>query len=69
MEKGSWVIEKTGKMQELHKAGIVSTSDLENKLYNHEVVVEQVRFIRPAGCRGDNSFLACTPIAGKHPSL
>lgn len=62
------MIEKTGKMQELHKAGIVSTSDLENKLYNHEVVVEQVRFIWLAGCRGDNS-LACTLKAGKHPHL
>ena len=43
--------------------------DLRNKLYIHKVVVEQVRFIRQAGCKGNNSFLACTPKAGKHPYL
>jgi len=49
--------------------GWLAKTALLNKLYNHEVVVEQVCIIRPAGCRGDNSFLACTLKVGKHPSL
>lgn len=47
----------------------LAKTDLQNKPYNHAVVVQPVRFIRPARCWGDNSFPACTQIAGEHPSL
>ena len=49
--------------------GWLTETDLRNKLYNHKAVVQQVCFIQPTGCRGDNSFLACTLKAGKHPSF
>ena len=29
---------------------LIYCGDLQNKLYNHKAVVEQVRFIQPAGC-------------------
>ena len=47
----------------------LAKTDLQNKPYNHTVVVQPVPFIQPARCWGDNSFPACTQIAGEHPSL